>query len=46
LNFMSERGFLFFDVCGYVRPDPRYLSHLDAMFVRKDSSLRPDRFVF
>lgn len=46
INFMTARGFLFFDVCGFVKPDPRYLSQIDVLFVRKDSTLRRDHFVF
>ena len=45
-NFMAARDFLFFDICGFIRPDPKYLSQIDVLFVRKDSILRQDIFVF
>jgi hypothetical protein len=43
---MKERGFLFFDVCGYVKPKPPFLSQIDALFVLETSKLRKDRFEF
>jgi len=46
LRFMAERGFVFFDICGFVKPIPRYLSQIDVLFVRKESKLRTDQFVF
>lgn len=46
LEFMSRRGFALFDICGFIRPIPAYLSQLDVLFVRRDSKLRTDRFVF
>ena len=46
IKFMAERGFLFFDICGFIKPDPKYLSQIDVLFVRKDSKLRQDNFVF
>jgi FkbM family methyltransferase len=46
VNFMAARDFLFFDICGFVKPDPKYLSQIDVLFVRKDSILRQDHFVF
>ena len=46
LNFMADRGFAFFDICGFIRPIPKYLSHIDVLFVRKESTLRTDRFFF
>jgi hypothetical protein len=46
LAFMKERGFVFFDVCGYVKPNPPFLSQIDALFVCETSKLRKDRFEF
>jgi|ERR1035437_258506 FkbM family methyltransferase len=46
VNFMAANDFMFFDICGFVRPDPKYLSQIDVLFVRKDSKLRRDHFVF
>ena len=46
VNFMAERNFSFFDICGFVKPDPRYLSQIDVLFVRNESTLRRDYFVF
>ena len=46
LNFMAERDFLFFDICGFVKPDPKYLSQIDVLFVRKNSKLRKEHFIF
>ena len=46
MNFMADHDFHFFDICGFVKPDPRYLSQIDVLFVRKDSSLRRDYFNF
>jgi FkbM family methyltransferase len=45
-NFMAEHDFLIFDICGFVRPNPSYLSQIDVLFVRKDSKLRADYFAF
>uniref|UniRef100_Q07SL9 Methyltransferase FkbM family n=1 Tax=Rhodopseudomonas palustris (strain BisA53) TaxID=316055 RepID=Q07SL9_RHOP5 len=44
--FMKVRGFLFFDVCGYVKPNPPFLSQMDALFVQRNSALRKESFVF
>ena len=46
LDFMAKRDFLFFDISGFVRPDPRYLSQIDVLFVRRGSRLRTDYFEF
>jgi FkbM family methyltransferase len=46
LKFMAERDFVFFDICGFVRPIPKYLSQIDVLFVRRDSTLRTDQFAF
>ena len=46
LNFMEERGFLLFDVCGFVRPSPSYLTQIDVLLVSRDSTLRRDFFTF
>lgn len=45
-NFMEERGFVLFDVCGFVRPSPTYLTQIDALFVPRHSNLRTDFFTF
>ena len=45
-NFMEQRGFLLFDVCGFVRPDPSCLSQIDVLFVPRASNLRRDFFTF
>jgi FkbM family methyltransferase len=45
-NFMAERDFLFFDICGFVRPNHSYLTQIDVLFVRRDSKLRSDYFAF
>ena len=36
LSFMTDRNFVFFDICGFIKPDPKYLSQIDVLFVRKD----------
>ena len=46
VNFMDEHDLVFFDVCGFVKPDPRYLSQIDLLFVRRNSNLRTDHFTF
>jgi FkbM family methyltransferase len=46
INFMAERDFMFFDICGFVRPNPSYLTQIDVLFVRTDSKLRSDYFAF
>lgn len=45
-NFMEERGFVLFDVCGFIRPKPSYLTQIDVLFVPRDSELRSDFFTF
>lgn len=45
-NFMTAHDFLIFDICGFVRPNPSYLSQIDVLFVRKDLKLRADFFSF
>jgi len=46
IAFMAERGFSIYDICGFVRPDPNYLSQIDVLFVPKGSRLRKDHFTF
>jgi FkbM family methyltransferase len=46
LKFMAEYGFAFFDICGFIKATPKYLAQIDVMFVRTDSMLRTDQFVF
>ncbi len=46
IAFMAERGFSIYDICGFVRSDPTYLSQIDVLFVRKTSKLRKDHFTF
>jgi hypothetical protein len=43
---MDERGFVIYDIAGFVRPNQKDLAQIDVIFVRKDSKLRPDRFRF
>jgi FkbM family methyltransferase len=45
-SFMEEQGFLLFDVCGFVRPNPAYLTQIDVLFVPRDSPLRSQFFNF
>jgi FkbM family methyltransferase len=45
-NFMAELNFVVFDICGFVRPTPPHLAQIDVLFVRADSTLRNDYFVF
>jgi len=45
-DFMAKRDFWFFDVCGFVRPNPSCLTQIDVLFVRKDSKMRSDYFMF
>ncbi len=44
--FMNERGFKMYDIAGFVRPTGTHLVQIDALFVRENSSLRPDFFEF
>jgi len=46
LRFMVDQGFVMYDICGFVRPNPKYLSQIDLLFARRSSSLRPDYFAF
>lgn len=46
IDYMAGRDFLFFDVCGFLRPDPTCLSQIDVLFVRKGSMLRKEYFTF
>lgn len=46
IAFMAEQGFSIFDICGFVRPDPSYLSQIDVLFVRQSSKLRKEFFTF
>jgi FkbM family methyltransferase len=45
-QFMADRGFVVYDICGFVRPNPSYLAQVDVLFVRKDSALRRHFFRF
>ena len=45
-QFMADRGFVMYDICGFVRPNPSYLVQVDVLFVRKDSALRRHFFTF
>lgn len=45
-NFMENRGFAIMDICGFVRPNPAYLSQIDVIFTRTNSKLRTDKFIF
>ncbi len=45
-QFMADRGFVVYDICGFVRPNPSYLAQVDVLFVRKDSALRRHYFTF
>jgi FkbM family methyltransferase len=42
LKFMNERGFSFFDISGFLKPDSKYLAQIDVLFVRNESTLRTD----
>ena len=42
--FMEARGFSIYDICGFVRPNPTYLSQIDVLFVRRTSKLRRNYF--
>lgn len=44
IAFMNEHDFAIFDVAGFIRPNGVGLVQLDLIFVRKNSSLRPDFF--
>jgi len=46
VNFMTAHDFSFFEICGLVKPNPKYLSQIDILFVHKSSTLRRDHFVF
>jgi FkbM family methyltransferase len=46
VSFMDNRGFAMYDISGFVRPYGKHLVQIDAIFVRKDSKLRPDKFQF
>jgi FkbM family methyltransferase len=46
IAFMDARGFALFDVNGFVRPNGINLVQIDALFVKKESNLRPDFFRF
>jgi FkbM family methyltransferase len=47
-EFMKERGFVPFDVCGFVRAPPKYLALMqaDILFAREYSILRSNYFMF
>ncbi len=44
MSFMDARGFVPFDIAGFIRPNGRDLVQVDLMFARRDSALRPDYF--
>jgi FkbM family methyltransferase len=46
IAFMAEHGYVLYDICGFIKPMPRFLSQIDVLFVRKDSTLRCDHFTF
>ena len=46
IEFMVSKGFLFFDIGGFVRPKPLNLVQMDVLFVKKDSNLRQNFFDF
>jgi hypothetical protein len=46
ISFMEAKGFVMFDIAGFVRPNGVDLVQLDVIFVRKTSRLRPDFFRF
>lgn len=41
ITFMAEHGFSIWDISGFVRPDRVNLTHLDVIFVKTESDLRP-----
>ena len=43
---MDHKGFLFFDIAGFMRPNGKDLVQIDIIFVKKGSKLRPDFFQF
>ena len=45
-QFMADHGFVVYDICGFVRPEPSYLAQIDVLFARKDSPLRSHFFRF
>ena len=44
ISFMDQRGFVIFDVSGFVRPADRHLVQMDILFARNASQLRPNSF--
>jgi FkbM family methyltransferase len=46
IAFMDQKGFALFDFAGFVRPNNKDLVQIDAIFVRKESALRPKFFTF
>lgn len=46
IAFMDAKGFVMFDIAGFVRPNGINLVQLDIIFVRKTSRLRPEFFRF
>lgn len=46
IEFMVSKGFLFFDIGGFVRPKPLNLVQMDVLFVKKDLNLRQNFFDF
>jgi FkbM family methyltransferase len=46
IEFMAKHDFVLYDVCGFIKPNPQFLSQIDVLFARKESMLRRDYFVF
>jgi FkbM family methyltransferase len=46
IGFMSERGFVPYDIAGFVRPFGQHLVQVDLLFVPRQSPLRPRQFQF
>lgn len=44
VDFMDERGFVMFDIAGFVRPNGKDLVQVDILFAQKKSKLRPEFF--
>ena len=42
--FMDQHDFAIYDISGFMRLNDRHLVQIDVLFVRKNSSLRPDYF--
>jgi len=44
ISFMSDLGFSIWDIVSFIRPQANYLSQVDLLFVRNDSSMRKNSF--